>query len=95
METRMTNHFCKEEWCGNCTHCVHDPSYSLRGYYCMRDYEGYIGDAWSASDGIVFLANQEYESGMEACADWESVEEAKREAELDGFLADILISTQE
>ena len=72
----QTCHVFEDEWCGNCIHCKH----STRGYYCTLH-----GDA----DDALFLTNQKYEAGMEACADWESVEEANCEAELDALLADI------
>lgn len=71
----QTCHICEAEWCGNCVYCEHDPSYDLQGYYCTLH-----------APDMVFLANQEYESGMEACTDWEGIEEARREAELDSLL---------
>lgn len=67
----QTCHICEAEWCGNCIHCEKN----LQGYYCTLH-----------TPDMVFLANQEYEAGMEACADWEGVEEARHEAELDGLL---------
>ena len=82
----------QEKWCGNCAHCIHDPNWSLNGYYCLRDYDWADGsdlsEADHSTDGINYLCWDSADLVDQSCNEWEEIEDSM-DSEFDAVLEDL------